>query len=702
MSLNVNLGGDRIGSGNRMNVKLKGFERSTHNLGRIWRSTAAPGVLYPIFYEYALNGDTWEINLNTITRTLPTNAPLFGSFKMQIDFYRVPLRLYVAQLKNNKLGVGMNMGNIGLPQVNLIGRRLSTGLAEFDNKMLENLESWQMSQNSLNAYLGIRGLGNGLSNGDYVEDKKNAIGHLAYMDIFKNYYSNKQEEDAYVISGEFLNYENRVDLDMITVKWKPTIDSESTLASNKWWFSEMPNWNFDLKVKKPERIQIMYHIGNPDNANDSDLQPQEIAKNIIMYPAYTQQDWEGMGALADYPKLIDMYDKVEYGSFYGLDVITFSQPNDEVGLTGTNSFIILSKDELKNTSIKLKKFKLENIDELIEHSSRRDNAEYDSDFGEPLKSAIGYTQTNDGEYINNGWFTMGGLLLKTYQSDVFNNWVSTEWIDGEGGINDITRVDTSDGNFTIDSLILASKIHKMLLRIAVKGGSYEDWQEAVWGEKVFGQDQTPVYIGGASTEIIFEEVVSTASTDSEVVGGLAGKGRESGKLKGGYIKTKIKEPSIIMGIMSLTPRIDYSQGNAWHTNLKNMDNFHKPSLDGIGFQELITEQMAFWEQKRVDDKKEFFSAGKQPAWINYQTSYNQTYGEFAEPKKAMYMTLNRRYESEIKNGIVRIKDLTTYIDPSKYNYVFSYKNLDAQNFWVQIGMNVTARRKMSANQIPNL
>ena len=29
---------------------------------------------------------------------------------------------------------------------------------------------------------------------------------------------------------------------------------------------------------------------------------------------------------------------------------------------------------------------------------------------------------------------LGGLVLKTYDSDIFNNWVKTDWIDGENGI----------------------------------------------------------------------------------------------------------------------------------------------------------------------------------------------------------------------------------------------------------------------------
>ena len=56
---------------------------------------------------------------------------------------------------------------------------------------------------------------------------------------------------------------------------------------------------------------------------------------------------------------------------------------------------------------------------------------------------------------------------------------------------------------------------------------------------------------------------------------------------------KVDEPSYLIGIVSLTPRMDYSQGNNWDIHLQTMDDLHKPALDQIGFQELITEQMAW-------------------------------------------------------------------------------------------------------------
>ena len=161
-----------------------------------------------------------------------------------------------------------------------------------------------------------------------------------------------------------------------------------------------------------------------------------------------------------------------------------------------------------------------------------------------------------------------------------------------------------------------------------------------------------------------------------------------------------------MGIVSITPRIDYSQGNKWDVNLKSMNDLHKPALDEIGFEDLITDQMAWFDTVcDYNHNVTYGTAGKQPAWINYMTNVNQCRGNFAVPTGEeglageMFMTLNRRYDQEDGAGI---GDLTTYVDPSKYNNIFAAESLDSQNFWVQISNKITARRKMSAKVIPNL
>ena len=52
-----------------------------------------------------------------------------------------------------------------------------------------------------------------------------------------------------------------------------------------------------------------------------------------------------------------------------------------------------------------------------------------------------------------------------------------------------------------------------------------------------------------------------------------------------------------------------------------------------------------------------------PAWLNYMTNFNKVYGNFADPRSEMFMTLNRRYEHYYDDAAKRfeILDQTTYI-----------------------------------------
>ena len=164
------------------------------------------------------------------------------------------------------------------------------------------------------------------------------------------------------------------------------------------------------------------------------------------------------------------------------------------------------------------------------------------------------------------------------------------------------------------------------------------------------------------------------------------------KQRGGHIKIKVTEPGYIMCISSITPRIDYSQGNDWDIELKNMDDLHKPALDGIGYQDSINGERAWWaDYWNSNPEINQTAAGKTVAWINYMTNVNRTFGNFATGMSEEFMVLNRQYSPKIiENGRLEIEDLTTYIDPIKYNYIFADTNLDAMNFWLQIKFDIKA------------
>lgn len=676
------LGGDRLRSENKMEVYLPNFGRSSHNIGKIIRTTQACGTIVPYWCQIGMDGTTFYIDITTKVKTLPTTGPVFGSFKHQIDVFVIPIRLYIAALHNNALGVGLNMNKVLLPQFEVYSA--NTSIYE------DETNRGQVNPSSLLSYLGIKGFGYSVVN--QYRRRFPAIFNLAYWDIFKNYYANKQEENAYVVTGT----------DHI---WKKISVGDGVNWTKTWLANSGELYKIEPTTEKPQYIRIEFEENVPPEevneiqflTNDPNLltavnKLTKLGDSFI----FERTDPEALG-------LREPENPKKATKVYAYKVKKAIQIAYDKGAAGRMQLTMPD-----NQKIKLTPFPLKNIDDerTAILAAPSTSAYMLSKTKMPYAAAIGdedlpnYNRTKT-YHSSKAWYSQAGLAVKTYLSDRFNNWLNTAWIDGTtGGINAITAVDVSDGKLTMDALILQKKIFNMLNRVAITDGTYQAWREATYGIRSATLPESPIFCGGMQSEIAFDEIVSNAATDEEPLGTLAGRGTATMYKSGRGLKIKCTEPSMIMALGSITPRIDYSQGNKWWTRLQHMDDFHKPTLDAIGFQELIAEEAAAWSTETTEDYNQVYqSFGKQPSWIEYTTDVNETYGEFAAGMPLAFMCLNRVYE-ESTNGT--ISNASTYIDPTIYNNIFAESRLSSQNFWVQVAFDVTARRVMSAKQIPNL
>lgn len=676
------LGGDRLRSESKMEVYLPNFGRSSHNVGKIIRTSQACGTIVPYWCQIGLDGTTFYIDITTKVKTLPTTGPVFGSFKHQIDVFVIPIRLYIAALHNNALGVGLNMSKVLLPR--FLVYSANTSIYENDTNR------GQVNPSSLLSYLGIKGFGHTKEN-QYIRSFP-AIFNLAYWDIFKNYYANKQEEYAYVITG-------------INHTWKKISVGDGVKWIREWTENKSAAYKIDPTTEKPKYIKLEFEENiSPEEVNEIQLltnipgstQKLNTLTRLGDSFAFERTDPEALGIKEpDNPR--------KATKVYAYKVKQAIQIAYNMDAAGEN--MITMPD---NQKIKLTQFQLKNIDEERTKilAAPSTSAYTVNNLIMPYGAATATLDLPNHDrtktyHSSNAWYSQAGLAVKTYLSDRFNNWLNTEWIDGTtGGINAITAVDVTDGKLTMDALILQKKIFNMLNRVAITDGTYQAWREATYGIRSATLPESPIFCGGMQSEIAFDEIVSNSATDEEPLGTLAGRGIATMYKSGRGLKIKCTEPSMIMALGSITPRIDYSQGNKWWTRLQNMDDFHKPTLDAIGFQELITDEMAAWNTEVTGPEKIAYSSlGKQPSWIEYTTDVNETYGEFAAGMPLAFMCLNRVYE-ELEDGT--IDNASTYIDPTIYNSIFAESRLSSQNFWVQVAFDVTARRVMSAKQIPNL
>ena len=655
MSIKKNIGKNTLGDGKKMQDDLKTYNRSTHDLSFAWRNTQGVGTLVPCFKQVALPGDTFDIDIDAKVLTHPTVGPLFGSYKLQVDFFVAPMRLYNAMLHNNALNIGLDMSKVKLPKLSV----------EVTNDIDVNSDDYriQIHPSCVLAYLGRRGYGKKFSGEGRHEYKINAIPALAYLDIFKNYYANKQEENFYYLA-QTLSAET---------EWSAETELLENVNPKRY---AIKNGTLTLKNTTETAAKAgSYIFGNTYIYDNGNTKYEEREYTYEELSAYATGTVSGSNYTFTFPKS---------GSQGRFPQQKFVQFKGEAGL-------------------QIKKCKLEELDDIRENIlSSGSNEVKITVSGKMLgtanaQKAFTYFKdlfgATDKKYATK--YANQGLLLKTHLSDMFTNWINTEWVDGENGISAITAVSTAGDEFTIDSLNLAKKVYDMLNRIAVSGGSYRDWIETVYTSDFTIHAESPIYEGGMSDEIVFQEVVSNSATTEEPLGTLAGKGTLAGNRKGGKLHIKISEPSYIIGICSITPRVDYCQGNDWDTRLETMNDLHKPQLDGIGYQDVMNNDVAWWSNEHT-------SYGKTVAWLNYMTNVNKTYGNFAIENNEAFMVLNRYFDNATPDNWETSLNTSSYINPNDFNYTFAETSIEAQNFWVQLGFGVKARRVMSAKQIPNL
>ena len=454
MAITRTIGKNTLGDNNKMHIRLREYDMSSQNLSVIFRSTMGVGMLVPFMKIVCQKGDIFDIKLTNKTMTHPTLGPLFGSFKLQHFIFTAGFRLYNSWLHNNRTGIGMKMSDIKLPV--------------FSNYFEKDKTEAKNEPSSLYSYLGWKGSRRTEPN---TKVNKQSVPLLMYFDIFKNYFANTQEDNFYIITGSTqatvtFNQQSQDDL-VVQIgvdaehSWTEPLNNTANLEAS----SNVKNYgdfwtSLVIKVYNPSsgRSLTVYINRAATNYSTREITLDKIGKDELA--GYTTI--QGI-----YIKTPVMGDSANYQKMF----------NNSLGS-------MLSQQ------------KLETLDKVRDEILKN-----------PGNKALDILSTTD-ENVNS-FFTsvrtasqnkLGGLAIKTYDSDIFNNWVKTDWIDGENGISKITALKPDeDGTITMDALNLQQKVYNMLNRIAVSGGTYRDWLETVYtAGRYLDRPETPVFQGGMS------------------------------------------------------------------------------------------------------------------------------------------------------------------------------------------------------------
>lgn len=644
------IGGDRIGSGNKMTVAVGGYGYSTHDVSKVRRTSMSFGTIVPMGMRLMESGSRLRIRLDALITSNALLYQLYGSAKFQLDVFSARMALYNPKMLINLNDQGYNISDIKFPQMDLITRGFATK---------ENISNRQVNPSALLRYLGITNNGQNItaSSAD-VTRRWNAMWLLMYYQTYKEYYANRQEKKGLMIHNDSggrtvssIDYNNGTAVAYIqqAPATSNNIMTSAAIIRVNYASGITPIYGILMRSQNGELIPLIEMFSNIYTTSTvitlNNIKTQYINVNIV--------NWEYTNSIDPGQQKLTWFD---------LKAIDRMQMKIMAAVENSNAVVIDKDTELPY------------------------GASFQT-FGE-IK-AINATQE--------------GLCVGTYQSDVFNNWLDNATINA---LNNKTKVKVdANGEFTIDTLNITQKLYNYNQRIGVTDGTLEEWREMTFGQVSKSKSLKPVYEGGLSKEIIFDMVVSTAATEEDPLGTIASRGQFGNKHKGGYVQIDTDEEKLVMILAKITPRIVYNQGNDWTNNLKTLDDLHKPILDKIGYQNLLSDQVAGFETRvnNIGSVLTTYSVGKQPAWQWYRTDYDDALGNMADTED--YKVFGRSYEA-LKTGgqdaFYVIKDMTTYIDPRKYNDVFAIQSIDAQNFDVQVGMEMTYTNVMSEEVIPNL
>lgn len=294
-------------------------------------------------------------------------------------------------------------------------------------------------------------------------------------------------------------------------------------------------------------------------------------------------------------------------------------------------------------------------------------------------------------------------------------------------------VDGGRGYITVDQIRMANKMQRFLELTLLGGTRYADWVRSAFVETIDDRLDQPIFLGATSTYLDFEDVVSTSASKPDGSSSATGLGDIGGRgysqMRGKNSSYHVKEHGYFMVLMTIIPEIDYYQGVRKMWSKLQMSDIYVPQLDGLGFQDVsmselcavpsvtgrpnagapgsYTESPDIWNGLAgVGNAKDPFtvSIGKQPAWYEYMTSFNELHGQFVESLR--FWTLSR--DHFVKRWIPAADTYQTmaswipYYWPVDFNYLFADNSVDAENFYIQSRFNAVFRRQMSKNIRPSI
>lgn len=321
----------------------------------------------------------------------------------------------------------------------------------------------------------------------------------------------------------------------------------------------------------------------------------------------------------------------------------------------------------------------------------------------------------------NGWLFLrtqdssdrGSLTVVNSQKNPATNGQSdnvyTKLLFGSGGVSgdsgepsikfvskNITSNITANANdavtFDVNDIRTAFQIQKFLERNARGGVRYVEFLRAHFGISPTDETlQRPEYVGGSMQYVTVSEVLQTSeSSTTSALGTQGGHAISIARSKiGNY---RCKEFGILMTLLSIMPRPNYSQGinRMWNKNTRY--DWYFPEFQHLSEQGILNSEI-YLEDSSTGKNREIF--GFQGIYDHMRYAHNDIAGDIRDTLD--YWNLGRKF-----SALPQLNQQFITVDSEQDGLKRIFAVQDEPSFIVHYAQNVTAIRPMSATGEPGL
>lgn len=194
-----------------------------------------------------------------------------------------------------------------------------------------------------------------------------------------------------------------------------------------------------------------------------------------------------------------------------------------------------------------------------------------------IGTAVGIDSTNDSLF--------GGKIFPKDSEPLHGSGVNYTEGDTDALLAALEKAKVSGASFDVSDLRAIFAQTRVFERLARCGSRYTEYLRANFGTAPSdGTLQRAVYLGGFSQPIVTTEIAQNAADGDNPVGTLRGKGiSDSGGFCSPYF---VKEFGIIMGLLTVMPEINYTQGIDREYTYKERFDFFNCSFQNLSEQEV--------------------------------------------------------------------------------------------------------------------